>query len=120
MAALRSGADRRKFRRTPFRSHAELFVPKHEPMKVRTVDLSSGGVGIVGSLNLPPGVVCEIHLHFRRVPYGMDDIVMQTRTAYCVLSGKEQGFLMGLQFIEPSPQAQSAVDRYIKSKPDLW
>jgi len=120
MTELRAGADRRRFKRTLFRSHAELRLPDHDAIKVRTVDISCGGVGIVGPLNLPPGMPCEIRLHFRKIPIGTENVVMQARIAHCVLSGKEQGFLLGLQFASPSREALQAIDRYIKSIPDVW
>lgn len=121
MTALRAGgADRRQAKRTLFRSHAELLLPNRDPIDVRTVDISNGGVGVVGSLNLQPSLLCEIRLHFRRIPIGMEHVAMQAQIAYCVLSGREQGFLIGLQFVDPSQDALKAIERYIKSIPEIW
>ncbi|WP_298234990.1 PilZ domain-containing protein [uncultured Azohydromonas sp.] len=120
MTALRAGADRRKFKRTLYRSHARLLLPDLDAIEVRTVDISSGGVGIVSPLNLLPGTPCEIHLRFRKIPIGMENVAMQAQVAYCVLSGREQGFLSGIQFVEPSREALKAIDRYIRSIPEVW
>ena len=121
MMALRAGgAERRRSKRTLYRSHAKLLLPGHDAIEVRTVDVSSGGVGVVSPLNLLPGLPCEIHLHFRKIPIGMENIAVRSRIAYCVLSGKEQGFLIGVQFVEPPQEALQVIDRYIKSIPDIW
>lgn len=120
MTALMAGSERRKFKRTLFRSHAELLVYNCSPVEVRTVDISGGGVGVVGPLNFPPGTRCEIHLHFRKIPFGMENIAVQAEIVHCVLSGKEQGFLMGLQFVDPAPATLNAIDRYIRSIPNIW
>jgi c-di-GMP-binding flagellar brake protein YcgR len=118
--ALRSGIDRREFKRVVFHGYSELLLPNHDVMKVRTMDISRGGVGVVSSLNLLPGMPCRVNLHFRKIPFGMENIVVEAQIAHCVLSGKEQGFLIGLQFVDPSPEALDAVDRYIKSKSHAW
>ena len=120
MMALRAGSDRRRAKRTLFRSHAKLLLPDRDAIDVRTVDISNGGVGVVCPLNLLPGTPCEVHLHFRKIPIGVENVQFQAQIAYCVLSGREQGFLIGLQFTAPPKDALKAIDRYIKSIPDIW
>ena len=107
------GSERRQGDRKLFRSPAQLLLPSRELQRVRTLDISVGGIGLVASTNLPLNAVCEIKF---RTPVKSDRIEMllaRGRVAYSILSGKENGFLVGLQFTDIPPASLALIKRYM-------
>lgn len=107
------GPDRRREDRKLFRSPAQLQLPNREVQRVRTLDISPGGIGIVSPSNLPKDVVCEIKFRAPLLGDRVEMLVARGRIAYSILSGKENGFLVGVQFTEIPPGAMALIKRFV-------
>lgn len=108
-----SGAERRVDVRKPFRSPAFLAVPGRPPASVRTVDISSGGVGILSADNPPPKTVCTVRLALPVKGRGTVVFDVQARVAHSIYSSKGGGFQIGLQFTQLTPDLAAAIVGYL-------
>ncbi|NML15104.1 PilZ domain-containing protein [Azohydromonas caseinilytica] len=108
-----SGPERREHARKPFSTTAYLKLPNLQVIEVHTVDLSGGGIGTVSPLNLSPGAMCEITFHVTRDTTGVDAVVAYGRVAFSILSGREYGFLVGLQFVNLAPEYRAIIERHL-------
>lgn len=115
-----SGPERRAHARKPFSCTAYLRLPTQQVLEVHTVDLSSGGIGIVSPINAQPGWLCDISFNVTREPSGVDHVTAQGRVAYSVLSGREYGFLIGLQFVNLAPEHRSIIERHFQNTGMGW
>ena len=109
-----SGPDRREHARKPFSTTAYLRLPDHQVIEVHAVDLSAGGIGLVSPRNLQTGWLCEVKFHVTRDTTGVDAVVAQGRVAFSILSGREYGFLIGLQFLNLVPEHQAIIERHLQ------
>jgi c-di-GMP-binding flagellar brake protein YcgR len=112
-AWLLSGPERRQNPRRFLSGAAHLFLPNKPPLEVHTLDISSGGVGIVSPVALPFEQRAELRFTLTRETSGLDLLRTPTRVAYCVLSGRQHGFLVGLQFFRLPEPAAAAIARYM-------
>lgn len=108
------GPERRRADRKLFRGPAQLLLPTREIQQVRTLDISLGGIGLVTSSNLPRDAVCDIKFRAPLLADRIEMLMARGRIAYSVLSGKENGFLVGLQFTEIAPSVLALIRQYMK------
>jgi hypothetical protein len=109
------GPERRAEPRRPFACTAYLKLPTQQVIEVHAVDLSTGGIGFVSAINPQPGWVCDISFRVTVPPAGVDQVVARGRIAYSVLSGRQRGFMAGLQFIDLAPECRDSIQRHFKN-----
>jgi c-di-GMP-binding flagellar brake protein YcgR len=107
------GPERRQGERKVFRGSAQLLLPNRELVQVRTIDISPGGLGLVAPSNLSPAMVCEIRFRAPLQGERLEILQARGRIAYSVLSGKENGFLVGFQFTDIPTPALTLIKRYV-------
>jgi c-di-GMP-binding flagellar brake protein YcgR len=107
------GADRRQAERKVFRALAELRLPDQQVLGVRTFDISVGGIGVVSPLNLRLESFCHVKVRAPLLGMGMDVLKLHARVVHSVLSAKESGFMLGLEFADPPPAAVSLIKQFI-------
>lgn len=109
-----SGRERRQHARVVLRSTAYLLLSGHSPIEVRTFDIGIGGIGIVAPANPPANLSCTIRVTIPVKPQGSTSFEVQAKVVNSVLSGSEDGFRVGLQFINLSSTAESAILRLLQ------
>ncbi len=105
--------DRRLYPRKFLSGTGFLLVPGRPPFEIHTLDISMGGMGIVSPLNLPYDLLCEIHFTLAREPAGVDILSAPARVAHSILSGREKGFMVGLQFVNLTPNTANIISRFM-------
>ena len=73
-----------------------------------------GGMGIVTSVNLDVATACTIKVGIPVKPRGYSAIEVQSRITHCVLSSREDGFVIGLQFTRLTRDAASAILAFVR------
>jgi c-di-GMP-binding flagellar brake protein YcgR len=106
-------ADRRQVERKMFRALAELWLPDQRVLGVRAFDISLGGIGVVSPLNLRLDSFCDIKVRPPLFGGAMDVMKLHARVAHSVLSAKEAGFMLGLEFENPPQAAVSLIKQYL-------
>jgi c-di-GMP-binding flagellar brake protein YcgR len=81
---------------------------------VRTLDLSHGGIAIVAPINLPEGTTLELHCQLPLKPTGSAAFHATARVANSFLSGKEDGFQIGLSFVHIDDASRQTLGSYLK------
>jgi c-di-GMP-binding flagellar brake protein YcgR len=110
------GGDRRRHPRKFLSGTAYLLLPNQTPVEVHALDISSGGLGVVAPMSLPHERYCEIRFTLAREPYGLDQLTTPVQVVHCVLSGREHGFLLGLEFVDLPEKATAVINRYMNAK----
>lgn len=110
-----AGNDRRQTERKLFRALAELRLPNQQLLHVRAFDISVGGIGVVSSLNVRLETPCEIKVRAPLLGAGMDVFQLRARVTHSVLSAKEKGFMLGLEFENPPTAAVDIIKQYVKT-----
>lgn len=95
-------------KRKPLASAAQLLFTHRDPINVRTIDISTGGIGILTSENLPIGTNCTLSI---RMPTGQT-LKTQAQVTYSILRGKG-GFRIGLRFLSIDPIAVSVISKFM-------
>ncbi|MDD0840202.1 PilZ domain-containing protein [Curvibacter sp. HBC61] len=89
--------DRRIQSRKLIRVPAVLDIAGRAPLSVRTVELSASGLGLSCPVNLAPGLMCTVS--FRLLgPASLTELVLPGQLTYSVLSQRDGGFRIGVQF----------------------
>ncbi|MBK7353582.1 MAG: PilZ domain-containing protein [Nitrosomonas sp.] len=107
-------SEKRTHERVTLRTQAIILLPDRKTIKVRTLDIALGGMAIVADGNPNPGVTFNIQL---TIPLRADILPLfeaKVRVAHSVLSGREGGFKIGLQFIELSDAAESVLKQFLE------
>jgi c-di-GMP-binding flagellar brake protein YcgR len=110
------GGDRRRFPRKFLSGTAHLLLPDRAPVEVHALDISVGGMGIVAPTNLTYEFRCEIRFTLAREPFGIDVVTAPVQVVHCVLSGREHGFLIGLQFFNLPDNVAAVIGRFMGTK----
>lgn len=107
------GMDRRTTERRAFRAPALIKLPSQQLLEVRTFDISVGGIGFVAPLNLRRDLLCDLRVRAPVLTQGPDMLLARGRIAHCILSGKERGFLIGLEFVNLGDIFLSQIKQYV-------
>ena len=111
-----AGVDRRRHPRKYISGVGHLLAAGLPPMEVHTQDISVGGVGVIAPRSLPYEALCKVRFALPRESYGMEFVIAPARVAHCVLSGREYGFVLGLEFHNLPEDVAAVINRYMSVK----
>jgi hypothetical protein len=98
------------------RSPAALVLPHREALQVRLHYLSTAGAGVVASLNLKQATACEVRFN---LPWSQDHghraVTARATVGHSILSSRQGGFLIGLDFIDIDERSLGAISRYMRA-----
>jgi hypothetical protein len=85
------------------------------PFNIKTVDVSSGGLSFLVNKQLPVGRDC--HVNFDVPVAGQAHIVaVSAHVVYCFFRG-EEGYKIGLEFLQVHADGSEVIGRYVGSQP---
>jgi c-di-GMP-binding flagellar brake protein YcgR len=106
--------DRRSLVRKIARLSAVLEMDGAAPLSVRTVEVSSGGAALSCPLNLKPGGRCLVRIALpARPPLPM--LAVRASIIYSVLSQRDGGFRVGIQFQALSQAEESRLQTFLNA-----
>lgn len=108
-----SGADRRITERRLLRTNATVILGASHAFTVRTIDVSTGGMGIVAQANPRPGTMLAIRFVLPLRPTGQMQFEAKARVVHSVFSSSEAGFKVGLSFVDLTPDAAAGVASFL-------
>ena len=108
------GSERRADPRKALRANAELLV-EGKRLEVRTLDISTSGMGIAATINPRVNQSLSIFLAPADAPRGPARIEMPVSVVHSILTQAEGGFKVGLRFGQLSPAALDAVKKYLRA-----
>lgn len=85
----------------------------YPPLRVRTINI---GLGVVAAVNPRPDLACLLRFALPLQPFEGTSIDVQARVSHSVLSGQEDGFKIGLQFVHLPVSAAAAIEQYLRMK----
>lgn len=105
--------DRRQHERRSLRGAAQLALPGRAVMAVRMLHLSAGGMGIVGPSNLPARTTGLLRMSIPKKTVGSDTFDVDIKVTHSVYGGSEDGFKIGLEFVNMPAAMVTAVSAYL-------
>ena len=106
--------ERRQHERRVLRGMSQLQFGKNSAMETRTMDVSISGLGLIAPVNPPARTQCTIRFV---VPIDADRNVTITAPAvvtHCVYTHAEDGFKVGLMFVNMPAETTAVLQRFIK------
>lgn len=103
------GIKSRAYKRHPIRTRGHLLFNGRSPILVRTLDISIGGLCVVSEITLPIKIQGSIELS---MPMGNGRFALQqinVLVIHSIFSNKEDGFRVGLMFINLAPNLQKVI-----------
>lgn len=104
---------RRAHERRALHGAAEIVPEGSRPIPVPIVDISLGGMRVVAPFNPREGTPLLLRTRLPMRPSGSLAVEMHVRVAYSILSGSEDGFTVGLTFLDLSAAAEQAIRGYL-------
>ncbi|EXJ14765.1 hypothetical protein D779_2134 [Imhoffiella purpurea] len=92
---------------------AQLSSPEHRSFVVYIVDISAGGVRVVAPINPRVGTVFVLRIRLPLRPSGSLPVETRVSVAHSILTGEEDGFVLGLTFLELPNVARNAILDYL-------
>lgn len=90
--------DQRRADRKMFRTLAQLTLPNGTQLAVRSYDVGLDGISVVAPVNLKLKSGCEIVFRLPTAGRGSDAIHASASVAHSILSRRQDGFMIGLDF----------------------
>lgn len=109
-----SGIEQRVHLRKALRVNAELIAPGAPVFPVRTMDISAGGIGVIASLNPPSGLHVIVRMRIPARAGAPLPVEVAAQVTHSVFMTTENGFKVGLRFVEPAPAVSAAVAQFLK------
>lgn len=85
--------------------------PHQNVVPIKTIDISTIGVGALVPFPLPERQTCTLRITALDQD-NAQELILKGAIAYCILSGI-QGFRIGIQFAELDPVTRSRIERII-------
>lgn len=92
---------------------AVVMLSGEQSFEVRTLDIAQRGMDIVAAANPRPGTTFTIKCAIPVRPKGRTTIEVQAKVTHSVFCSTENGFKIGLTFVDPSSTASSAIRQYL-------
>lgn len=105
--------DRRAHERRVLHGTAELRLPNSPAFPVHIIDVSLSGIRVVAPINPREGTVFLLRMRLPTRPAGSLPVETRVQVAFSILTGSEDGFTLGLSFLELPPAAKQAIRDYL-------
>ncbi len=110
-----TGSDRRTDERKFLRCRVQVSLPGVGVGEAKATDISVGGMALITSYVLKPGVWCRVCFSLHRGTGETMLIDVSACVMHCVLSRDSNGYKVGIQFKDMSEAQRSFIERYVNS-----
>lgn len=107
-------SERRQAERKLFSTRMRLGLPGRPEIEVRSIDIGTGGMGMVSELNLAPGTPCNLAFSLPQPDGSWHKAQVAGTVAYSTYSSKRNGFVNGVRFMGMSAALLAAVEAYLR------
>jgi c-di-GMP-binding flagellar brake protein YcgR len=109
-----AGVERRRHERRGLRGVAHLVLRERGPIEVHMLDISAGGIGIVGVANPQPETVGSVRFSMPTSQFANSWFDAEVEVTHSIFSSDENGFKIGLRFLKIPSTLAAAIAAYIK------
>lgn len=108
-----SGSDRRRHERKRLGGHTVVVLPPDRIVRVRPLDISVGGMGIVVPIDPPAGIQFRIRTE---LPHGTRSTTIEAtvQVTHSALSGPYDGFKVGLRFMDLDLAHRDVIEAFLR------
>lgn len=111
--ATGSASAQRRSDHSVLRVPAVVMMSGQQVFEVRTLDIAPRGMDIVAPANPRPGTTFTIKCTIPVRPKGRTTIEVQAKVVQSVFCSTENGFKIGLTFVDTPPTTASAILQYL-------
>lgn len=91
-----------------------LLLPGQPGRLGKTVDVSETGICVLMPEGLPGGTECMVGFELPDKSGARKRVQSRARVVHSVLSHQGDGFKVGMQFVQPPPETQRALESFIR------
>lgn len=110
-----NGIENRAHMRRPLRTRGTLLFAGNQPLPIRTLDVSAGGLCLVSEIAIPAKITGLLEVN---VPVGnghFEKMQVNIQVMYSIFCNKEDGFKVGVFFIKPPANLIAAIQKMFRS-----
>jgi len=110
-----NSVEKRANMRHALRTRGTLFFTGNQPIPIRTLEISLGGMSVVSEISIPVKIMGQLEIN---VPVGkgnFEKMQVNIQIMHCIFCNKEDGFKIGLVFIKPPANLTTAIQKIFKS-----
>jgi hypothetical protein len=97
-----------------FASTANLMLPDHRLLTIRTVDIGTDSVKVIIPENLPERLDCMLRLSIPANQVGFHAVIAHVKTQPSVFDGRHGGFLTTLRFTSIPAGSVRVIEGFLK------
>lgn len=108
--------EQRAHERRPLRTQVELLLPGRPLLLMRSTDISVSGIGLVANANPPMGLRVGLRIPLPNSASAAAAVTVyevQALVRHSVFSIRENGFRIGMVFVQPTDKLIVAIGNYI-------
>jgi hypothetical protein len=108
-----AGPERRLTPRRDLRMKALWRRPGTQFVEVRTLDISTTGIGLISDINVPEGETCAVLIALPVAPGRSVNMQITGTVAHCILNGQTSQYKIGVSFVQLPPQTAAAIKAFV-------
>jgi len=101
--------------RHALRTRGSLLFSGNQPIIIRTLEVSLGGISVVSEIAIPVKIMGQLEMN---VPIGngnFEKMQVNIQIMHSIFCNKEDGFKIGLLFIKPPANLTTAIQKIFKA-----
>lgn len=110
-----NGIESRANARRPLRTRGVLLFSGNQPIPIRTLDVSLGGLCLVAEIAIPAKIMGQLEMN---VPVGggnFEKMQVNIQVMHSIFCNKEDGFRIGVFFIKPPVNLITVIQKMFKA-----
>jgi len=110
-----NGIDSRAQARRTLRTRGTLFFTGNQPIHIRTLDVSLGGLCLVSEIAIPAKIMGQLEMN---MPVGngkFEKMHVNIQIMHSIFCNKEDGFRIGILFLKPPAKLTAIIQKMFNS-----
>jgi c-di-GMP-binding flagellar brake protein YcgR len=107
------GIEQRRHKRRYLQVTAHVALPDSQVVEVRTIDVSAGGLAVIGAINPKVGETLFIRFGIPLKSGGRTAVQATVKVEHSIYGAAERNFKIGLRFLKLEPEAVSSIAQYV-------
>jgi c-di-GMP-binding flagellar brake protein YcgR len=110
-----NGIENRSQARRSLRTRGTLLFTGNQPIPIRTLDVSLGGLCLVADIAIPAKIMGQLEINLPLGNGNFEKMQVSIQVVYSIFCNKEDGFRLGVLFVKPPRNLIVVIQKMFKS-----